>query len=295
MPSFTFAAAAQAVIWAGLTPLFCDIDEALWAMSPTSAERLLESYGSSVAVIFPYATFGTDIDLDHYRALSLRYGIPVVIDAAASLGTCSRDGQGFGTGFPYPIVFSMHATKAFATAEAGLIYCADPGTIQALRAMSNFGFDDAQSVSMPGLNAKLNEFTALMALEKLRNFDAVMTHRTALAQAYRAALPECVFQVFGAQRQAFVFMPVLLPEQHATGRANILQLLEKQGIGARKYFSPHLALHPYLKQNSMSGDLTTTDMIARRIISLPMSDLMTIEDVQFVCNALRGACNAALL
>ena len=64
-----------------------------------SEENLLRKFGGDVAVIVPYATFGACLDLDRYTSLARRYDIPVVVDAAASLGTLDKDGVGFGSGF----------------------------------------------------------------------------------------------------------------------------------------------------------------------------------------------------
>src|SRR5262249_8222325 len=61
MPSFTFAATAHAAIWAGLTPLLCDVTRDTWAMCEQSVERLLEIYGDSVSCVVPYAPFGNCI------------------------------------------------------------------------------------------------------------------------------------------------------------------------------------------------------------------------------------------
>ncbi len=115
MPALTFAATAQAAWWAGLTPLVCDIDADDWSAAADEEERLLERHGAQIAAVVPYATFGYGIDLDRYRWLSKRFGVAVVVDAAASLGTTDASGVGFGAGAPFPVVFSMHATNPFAT------------------------------------------------------------------------------------------------------------------------------------------------------------------------------------
>ena len=132
--------------------------------------------GDRVGVIVPYATFGTDLDLDRYAWLARRYDVGVVVDAAASLGTIDAAGRGFGTGAPFAIVYSMHATKTFAVAEGGLIHCGDADRIATLRAMANFGFDPsgssgARSATLPGINAKLPEVIALMARAKLTEIE----------------------------------------------------------------------------------------------------------------------------
>ena len=291
MPSFTFAASAHAALWAGLTPLLCDIDERTWLPSADAEDALVERFGPEIAVIMPYATFGNDLDLDRYDALSRRHGIPVVVDAAASLGTLAYDGAGFGTGFAHPIVFSLHATKAFATLEGGLVYSSDPDAVRALRAMGNFGFAEPRTASMPGLNAKLSEVVALMGLEKLKEFERVVTHREAIADAYRAALPELTFQHLLGRRHAFTFMPMLLPEACADRRGQIVKLLAEAGIGAGAYFSPHLAEQPYFRKTCVAGDLAVTDRIARRMISLPISDVMTAEEARYVARVLVTTCD----
>ena len=286
MPSFSFAAMAQAALWNGLTPLFCDIDEDDWASSKHAEEQLLERHGAEVAVVVPYATFGNSIDLARYDRLSQRHAVPVVVDAAASLGSLDRHGNGFGAGFNQSVVFSMHATKAFATLEGGLIYCADGAVIERLRAMSNCGFDEPRIAALPGLNAKLPEVAALMALAKLDDFDAVIERREAVAARYRANLNEFVFQHLIGRRTAHTFMPVLLPERCAGRRSEIVQALAGRGIGAATYFSPHLAEHPYFQKTGVSGDLTVTERIASRVVVLPLSDTITMDEVDEVCRAL---------
>ncbi len=76
-------------------------------MDRASEQRLLDKHHHEIAAIVPYATFGYDIDLEWYENIQRRYGIPVIVDAAASLGTVSEDGRGFGTGFSGAVVYSM--------------------------------------------------------------------------------------------------------------------------------------------------------------------------------------------
>jgi len=286
MPSFTFAATAQAALWNGLTPLFCDIDPQTWAPSAQAEEEILERYGAAVAVVVPYATFGNSVDLAHYERLSRRHNVPVVVDAAASLGSQDAGGNGFGTGFGQPVVFSMHTTKAFATLEGGLVYCADAAVIARLRAMANFGFDEPRIASLPGLNAKMSEVGALLGLAKLDQLDAVIECREAAAARYRANLNEYDFQHLTGRRTAHMFMPLLLPESRAGRRHEIVRALGERGIGAGSYFSPHLAEHPYFARNCAKGDLSVTEDVARRILVLPLSDTIALEEVDEVCRAL---------
>jgi dTDP-4-amino-4,6-dideoxygalactose transaminase len=230
------------------------------------------------------------LDIGHYDELSAHYGVPVVIDAAASLGTLDHNGLGFATGCRHMTVFSLHATKLFAMTEGGLIYSADPDMVDIVRMMSNFGFQDSRMAMMPGLNGKMDEITALMGLRKLGEIDHCAGHRWQMAHAYSNALPGLTRQYFDGERQAFVFMPMLLPNATAVRRQSILDHLANVGVHARTYFSPHLAEHPFFQKNSIAGDLTVTDEIASRIICLPMSDALTIEHVRIVSDALHEVC-----
>lgn len=290
MPSFTFAATAQAAMWVGLTPLFCDVDPHTWLACPDSENALLEQYGDDIALIVPYATFGNNLDLGRYEKIVRERGVPVVVDAAASLGSIGADGFGFGYGSSFSIVFSMHATKTFATSEGGMIYSADEDRRNRLRAMANFGFSAPRNATMLGLNGKLSEVSALIALERLRSFDAIVEHRANLAKAYRDALkPVFGFQQARGRRLAYQFMPALLPAKSAGRRKDIIAELEEVGIGVASYFSPHLAEQSFFQNNCVAGDLPHTTAISRRILSLPMADIMTLGEVDRVVESLMRA------
>jgi dTDP-4-amino-4,6-dideoxygalactose transaminase len=291
MPSFTFAATAHAALWCGLTPLLCDVEPETWLPDSGAEDALLTRYGDEIAVILPNATFGNCLDLPRYDRLSVAYGVPVVIDAAASLGSLNMCGEAFGLGSRHPLVFSMHATKTFATAEAGLIYCADPQLIAALRAMGNFGFGQPRTATMPGLNSKLSEVSALLGLTKLRDLEAIAEHRHQLYGLYRSLLPEFTFQRMTGHRTAHQFVSVLVPEAQANHVPDVAAELRRQGIGSGRYFVPHLAEQPFFKQACIASDLTVTEAISRRVIALPMSDFLTADEVRHICDVFREVCH----
>ncbi|NYT39370.1 aminotransferase class I/II-fold pyridoxal phosphate-dependent enzyme [Sphingomonas sp. R-74633] len=288
IPSFTFAATAHAAIWGGLTPILIDSDPANWAASAEAEEAALARHAGEIAVLVPYDTFGTCIDLARYARLSEQHGVGVVVDAAASLGSLDAAGHGFGTGAGFASVFSLHATKTFATAEGGLIYSADEAQVEALRTMHNFGFGAPRSATMPGTNAKLPEVLGLLALAKLDEIDAVAKHRAELDRAYRSGLEgDVTFQAAAATRQVAQFMPMLLPA--GTDRAAVMAELAAQGIGSGHYFAPHLAQQPYFQRECVVSTTPVADDLAARMLSLPVTDAMRESDVATICEALRAA------
>lgn len=293
MPSFTFAATAHAAQWVGLTPLLCDVDPQDWTACAQDEDRLLARYGDEIAVLMPCTTFGNPIDLARYDRIFEQTGIPVVIDAAAALGSIDWRGQQFATGTPHSVVFSMHATKTFASAEGGLIYSGNAALIENLRVMGNFGFGAPRSATMPGLNSKMAEVTALLALLKLNELDAVVRHRDAMTRLYREMLPELQFQRVAGQRQSTQFVSVLLPTQHAAERETVVTALNARGVGTGTYFSPHLAEQSWFAETCHFDRLPVTDAMAVRVMALPMSDLITAEQVFRVCDAVRHVLGAS--
>ncbi|WP_425228890.1 DegT/DnrJ/EryC1/StrS family aminotransferase [Sphingomonas sp.] len=293
MPALTFAATAQAALWAGLTPLIVDIDPDDWSAAANAEEAALRTHGAGVTALLPYATFGNAIDLDRYVDWQRQYRVGVVIDAASSLGTLDNDGRGFGAAAPFAVVGSMHATKTFAVAEGGLIHAGDAGLIHRLRAMANFGFEAGRIATLPGINAKFPEVLAVAARAKLAEIETVADGRAAVEATYRATLGgRFQLQRGDGRRRAMQFMPVLLPAHLASRRDAIVARLAEQGIGTGAYFSPHLAEQPLFRRSALIEPTPIADAVAARILSLPITDRMTSADAGRVAEALDAACTA---
>ena len=290
MPALTFAATAQAADWAGLTPLVCDVDPMNWSACARAEERLIAAHGRRIGAIVPYATFGDAIDLERYAWLQTRHGIGVVIDAASSLGTRDDAGRGFGANAPFAIVHSMHATKTFAVAEGGLIHSGDAALIERLRAMTNFGFEGGRSATLPGINAKLPEVMAVIARAKLRDIEAVCAHRATLEAAYRSALGDFAMQHTHGTRRAMQFMPVLLPPELTGAREAIVAAMAADGVGCGTYFSPHLGEQPWFRATAAIEPTPVADDLAARMLSLPITDAMSVADAARAAQALIRAC-----
>ena len=105
------------------------------------------------------------MDLTAYQSWH-EHGVPVVVDAAASFGATAAGGH-FGKNFPGAVVFSFHATKAFGIGEGGLVYSRDTDLISRIRQAANFGFSETRECVLTGLNGKLSEYAAAIALATL--------------------------------------------------------------------------------------------------------------------------------
>ncbi|UCG17323.1 MAG: DegT/DnrJ/EryC1/StrS family aminotransferase [Phycisphaerales bacterium] len=289
MPSFTFAATALAAKWCGLEPYFVDIRADDFCMDTTILAGVLDELEDEVGAVVPYAAFGVGLDLTPYRELA-ESGVPVVIDAAASAGT--RVGNsGFGTNFPGLIVFSLHATKAFGIGEGGLVYSGSPPLVDAVRRASNFGFSSDRECVTDGLNAKLSEYGAAIGLATLDVFTDKMEARWRVREMYIDQ-----FKVAGMFDDGWAvqkvdgvvpcqFMTALCPD--SGNGAEYVSRLAQANIDARTYFSP--ACH---QQGNFIGaprtSMAVTENVSRRVVSLPLWEGMTRNEVDRVIAGLVG-------
>lgn len=289
MPSFTFAATPAAAMWCGLEPYFVDVDPHSWCLDVGKLGAAVAELGSNVAAVIPYATFGTPLDLTPYKDLVER-GVPVVVDAAASLGTFTDAGH-FGQNFPGALVFSMHATKPFGIGEGGLVYSADRTVAATVHRLSNFGLDENRSAQYLGLNGKLSEYAAARALAVLLAYEAHDAARRQLVRAYTHAIERFdllhrgwQFQI-PAEHQAVQFLPCLVPPH--IDRAEVVEALRRQGVQARSYFHPACHQQPAFAAFANSG-LPVTNTLANRVLSLPLWEGMTSDDISMIVECLAG-------
>ena len=290
MPSFTFPATPLAAIWAGLEPLFVDVRGDDFCISEASLEEALRLHGDEVAAVVPYAAFGHPMDLAPYARLVAR-GIPVVVDAAASFGA-TRAGAAFASGFAGAVVYSFHATKAFGIGEGGLVYSADAELVARLREGANFGFGPDKICASPGLNAKLPEVAAAIGLATLDEFPAKKRRRIEIYAWYRDELARHGLSSGGwaMQRQAgevaHQFFPLLAP----AGVSNVAlqRSLAARGVEIRTYFRPPCHGQPAFERCARLA-LPETDALAERVLSLPLWEEMTREQVATVVGGLAEA------
>lgn len=287
MPSFTFSATPLAAMWCGLEPYFIDINEDDWCMNEQLVKEALEKLGDKAAVVIPYATFGTDLDLHFYKQLD-ESGIPVVFDAAPSFGTTGDNGS-FGSDFSGFVVFSFHATKSFGIGEGGLVYSADTDLIQQLRRAGNFGFSTNRETISQGLNSKLSEYSAAIALATLDAFPEKMRQRQQIYQWYCEQFQQNPILKNEWQLQkitgevAHQFMPVLCPKDQRG--SDYVKLLADNYIEARTYFSPSChQQHFFISCNRTL--MPVTDNISERILSLPLWEGMKKNDIEEITKIL---------
>ena len=134
LPSFTFMATAMAAVWAGLEPIFADIDPDTWCLSPAAAEAAVTP---ATALVAPVHVFGNPADTESFDALGRRRDLAVVYDAAHGFGA-RRDGAPLG-GQGLAQVFSTSPTKLLITGEGGVVATDDDALAERVRIGREYG------------------------------------------------------------------------------------------------------------------------------------------------------------
>jgi dTDP-4-amino-4,6-dideoxygalactose transaminase len=274
LPSFTFAATAAAVVWCGLEPVFCDIEDAGWHLCPGRLHEVLAARRGRVAAILACSTFGTpppDAVACAWSAAAEEWGIPLIVDSAAGLGA-----RGAGRA-PDAEVFSMHATKPLPVGEGGLVALRDESVAATVRTLINHGLGPDHRAVTVGLNGKLDEWHAATALAGLDRLAAILDARREAAAAMRRRLRATGvrFQAM-AEHSPSQFVPAVVSSP--VERAGVLTGAESNGVEMRTYYSPPLHLTPAYGACDRADALSTTVDVAGRILSLPMAQDFTEAD-----------------
>lgn len=268
---YSFVATAHSLLWNGITPVFVDIDPHTLNLDPARIEAAITP---RTTAILPVHCYGHPCDVDAIAAVAGRHGLKVIYDAAHAFGVDFRGTSLLNHGDLS--VLSFHATKVFNTFEGGAIVCRDAQTKQHIDHLKNFGFVDEVTVVAPGINGKMNEFSAALGLLQLRGVDAVRAERAAIDARYRAALAgvpglRCLAPVAG-ETQNHAYFPVLVGAGHRCSRDALYQRLVEAGIHARRYFHPLISDFPMYRglPSAAPANLPVATQVAAEVICLPI-------------------------
>jgi dTDP-4-amino-4,6-dideoxygalactose transaminase len=269
LPSFTFAATAHAVAWNGLRPTFSDIDPHTLTLSPASARR---NMGVRTSAILATHTFGTPAKVEDLTAAADRAGIRLFFDAAHAFG--SRHGDRPVGGFGDAEVFSLTPTKPVVAGEGGIIATNADDLAEACRLGREYAKEENYDCRFVGLNARMSEFHAAVALASLDGLEERIEARNRLAGQYRQALgplPGISFPtVLDGDRSTYKDFTVLVDAQgFGLEAATLGTALGAEGIDFRHYYSPPVhRMRPY--RVHANGNLPETDRAAEQVLTLPL-------------------------
>jgi dTDP-4-amino-4,6-dideoxygalactose transaminase len=286
IPSFTFAATAHVVEWNGLRPVFADVDPETLLLSPEAVRRAVTTHTSA---ILGTHTYGTPCDAEGLWEVAQSAGAKLFFDAAHAFGS-QHNGKRVG-GFGDAEVFSLSPTKVLVASEGGIIATNDETLAEGCRIGRDYGNPGDYDCQFVGLNARMSEVHAAIAIGSLTDLNERIGRRNALAGLYREALetfPGVSFpKVPEGDRSTYKDFTMLVdPDGFGLDASGLQRALAAEGIESRRYYSPPVhAMGAYRYLSASSGDLPVTDSAASRVITLPMWTGMTDRHVARVADA----------
>jgi len=289
VPSFTFHATAHSIVWNGLEPVFADCDPETFCISPASVRDRLSS---NTAAILPVHLFGNPAAVEELEGIAARAKTPLIYDAAHSFG--SRVGEmNVGT-FGTAEVFSFSPTKVLVAGEGGLITTRDERLAQRLRAARNYGDAGNYDPQLFGLNARMSEFHAALALRGLEGLDQRIERRNQIRLRYLQRLrgvQGLSFQQIplGRRSTCMDFSVLTDPSGFGQSRDWLFDALHKENIDVRRYFWPPVHRQKLFRESWDGWSLPVTDRVSERVLSLPIYSSLRNEDVDKVADAILRA------
>ena len=183
LPSFTFFATAHAVVWNGLRPVLADCEADSFNLDPQQVRELVTPATSAILAVHMY---GNPANTQALESLARERGLKLIFDAAHAFGS-RREGRPVG-GFGNAEVFSLSPTKLLVAGEGGLVATRHAELAQRLRAARNYGDSGTYDPLVLGLNARMPELNALLALRGLPGVEAQVARRNAIARLFMEGL-----------------------------------------------------------------------------------------------------------
>jgi dTDP-4-amino-4,6-dideoxygalactose transaminase len=293
LPSFTFFATAHAVLWNGLKPVFADCDPETFCVDP---ESVCQRISLDTAAILAVHVFGNPAPVQELHEIAAQRNICVIYDAAHAFG--SKIGARYAGSFGTAEVFSFSPTKLVVAGEGGMVATSDATLARRLRAARNYGDAGTSDPELIGLNARMSEFHAALALRGLNGLDRRIERRNQIRLRYLQLLrevPGLSFQRIPlGSRSACKDFAVVVEESAVGGSRDwVADALSSENIEVKRYFWPPLHQQKLYRELWDGRPLPVTERISNRILNLPIYSSLRDQDVDRVCDAILRALASA--
>ncbi|WP_158372224.1 DegT/DnrJ/EryC1/StrS family aminotransferase [Cellulosimicrobium cellulans] len=282
VPSFTFAATANAVALTGATPVFADIEADSYCLDPRDVRARVTDRTRG---IMPVHLYGHAADVAGLRAVADEHGLSLFEDAAQAHGA-SRDGHLVGT-FGDFAMFSLYPTKNMTSGEGGMVAAATPEIARTLRLLRNQGMERQYENEIVGFNARMTNLHAAIGRVQLRRLAGWTAQRQANA-AFLDAHLEGVVTPTVAEGSTHVYhqYTVRVPGDRDAFAA---ALREEHAVGCGVYYPiPNHRLPSF----GLELDLPETERAAREVLSLPVHPSLSEGDLERVVTAVNTLAKA---
>ena len=289
VPSFTFAATANAVALTGATPVFADIEPTHFCLDLDSVRAQLTD---RTAAIMPVHLYGHPADVDGLGALAAAHGLQFFEDAAQAHGA-SWLGRPVGT-FGEFAMFSLYPTKNMTSGEGGMVACADGDLARGVRLLRNQGMERQYANEVVGFNARMTDIHAAIGrvqLARLAGWTQTRQRNAAYLSAGLAGMAEVALPTV-ADGATHVWHQYTIRVDASERDRLAAALRDEHGVGTGVYYPiPSHRLAP-LAPFAPGLHLPETERAAAEVISLPVHPALTDQELERIVAGVRAVVTA---
>jgi perosamine synthetase len=285
VPSLTFAATVNPVLYAGATPVIVDVDAVTWNIDPV---KIKGAISKKTKAIIPVHLYGNPCDMDKIMAMAGEHGLYVIEDATESLGA-KYDGKDTGTIGDFGCL-SFNGNKLITTGGGGMVVGKDRDKIDHIRYLVNQSKDKGcpDFHSQMGFNFRMTNVEAALGLAQFERIEGFLGKKRNFREIYQQAfnnLAGVSFQeIRGKDRESSWFTCIQFAQDFDL--VQFMQTLQKKGVPTRRVFRP---LHemPYLKEYSRG--CADASKIYDRGLCLPSSTINEEKDIKEAAKIIKEA------
>ena len=293
LPSFTFVASANAVVKAGATPVFADIEYGTCNIDPFDIARRITPRTQAIMVVH-YA--GQACAMDKIMELAAQHKLKVIEDSAETIGGTFRKQKtcSFSIG-----CFSFFPTKNITTGEGGMLTTNNDALADKIKALAGHGITKSaydreytqdpwlREATFAGYNFRMSSILAAIGVEQLKKLDTMNAQRREHAAYLNKKLKFDEIDLPIELKECRHVYQMYTLKVRDISRRDFVSGLRKKGVLASVHFSPPVHLQRYYVERYKSShqDLPVTERIADSIVSLPMYPGLTKKELNYMINA----------
>jgi UDP-4-amino-4,6-dideoxy-N-acetyl-beta-L-altrosamine transaminase len=303
VPAISFVASANCVLYVGAKPVFADLTADTLNIDPADVRGKITSRTKAIIAV-DYA--GHPCDHDELKSIAVEYGIPVIEDAAHSLGAIYK-GRAVGTLQDFTTL-SFHPVKHITTGEGGMVLTDSGRIAKRLRSFRHHGIDldlhqraHAQSwgydIVELGYNYRIPDINCALGVSQMTKLDGWLQRRRAIAKAYHDGFVdlnslECPTERSDCSSAWHLYVLRLRLHRLTKSRDQIFSALRAENIGVNVNYIPIPWMSHYQSLGYRKGMWPVAEGEFERMFSLPMFPAMTDQDVRDVIAAVRKVVNS---
>jgi perosamine synthetase len=295
VPTLTFIATANAVVYCGARPVFVDSDPETWNIDPEKIEARITRRTKGIIAVH---LAGHPAEMDSILAIARRHNLFVLEDAAQAHGAEYKGARSGSLGDM--ATFSFFGNKIITTGEGGMVVTNDDAKAERMRLLKSHGMDPARRYWHPviGYNYRMTNIAAAIGLAQIEQVDMQLERRREVVSWYQEYLKDVEGISWQAEkdwaRHVWWMFTVVLGDNIEMTRDDVIDHFRQRNIETRPVVYPLHILPPYVEATGGEA-LPVAEGIASRGINLPTWAGLTREDVREVCDTLLECIGATKL